>query len=312
MQYAALTALAAKGVRQVPSDSERDSERTAAVIEVAQAIVGIGCKIAFGPVGALADPFTNVLARRTQKLMERRAANRMLEGCVDIVAKQIITSLAEEYRDLNDNEYIASVIAVKDTLERSLTNTKDIIRLDLNPAKLRRHVQTTSSEILGNAALSDAATEFYKRVLADSCAYLVQFVMTLPENTPNVLQELLQRQGSTLQKLTDMLERIPKSRRIDDFEADYRQALINKLDRMELFGINIDEASSNYPLSVAYVSLQVLRRQQRPNLPQPPTRPKLSTGSRVEEVLSTLDRVFVEGDAGSGKTTLLRYLAVSR
>ena len=298
---------------RMPFDSERDTERVDSIIEVAKAIIGIGCKIAFGPVGALADPFANVLARRTKKRLEQRAANRMLEECADIVAKQILASFDEEYRDLADNEYLASVIAVKETLEKAFTNTKDIIKLDLNAAKLRQHVQPAANEVLKHAALSDSATEFYRRALADSCAYLVQFVMTLPANTPNVLQELLQRQSQILERLKYLLERIPRSRNIDDFEADYRQALMTKLDRMELFGVNIGEASSNYPLSVAYVSLQVLRKQQQrnPNLLQPPAKVKLSTGSRVEEVLATLDRALVIGDAGSGKTTLLRYLAVS-
>ena len=41
----------------------------------------------------------------------------------------------------------------------------------------------------------------------------------------------------------------------DEFELKYRRMVALNLDRMELFGVTIDEASRKYSLATAYVAL---------------------------------------------------------
>ena len=42
-----------------------------------------------------------------------------------------------------------------------------------------------------------------------------------------------------------------------DFERDYRQLVVHRLDNIEFFGATVAESSRHYPLSVAYLSLTV-------------------------------------------------------
>ncbi len=85
----------------------------------------------------------------------------------------------------------------------------------------------------------------------------------------------------------------------DDFpqaEQEYRTRVRNSLDKMELFGADLDKEET-YPLETAYISL---RFQDSP--------------IDVETFFDGLEPggalVHIEGDAGSGKSTLLKWLAV--
>jgi hypothetical protein len=123
----------------------------------------------------------------------------------------------------------------------------------------------------------------------------------------------------------DLLDRVPardvltlRETAEEEFAAAYRAQVVNRLDRLRLFGIT--PAPRRYPLSVAYVSLNVRSPVARDTVPLGhPARlagslagqdRKLSSSVRVEHVLSRSARLLIRGEAGSGKTTLLQWLAV--
>ena len=86
-----------------------------------------------------------------------------------------------------------------------------------------------------------------------------------------------------------MLRRLPTSRAPYYYSADYRRAVIRRLDRMELIGTNIDGASKRYPLNVAYVSLQLLRNE----------RVRPTSERRQVAINSVQSRTDIEGDQQS-------------
>ena len=95
------------------------------------------------------------------------------------------------------------------------------------------------------------------------------------------------------------------------FSVDYRRQVINRLDKMELFGATLSESSRRYPLTVAYLSLNL-----SPEVGTPKSKEsKLSISAEeidltVEQTLTEGNRIFIRGEAGSGKTTLLKWIAV--
>jgi polynucleotide 5'-kinase involved in rRNA processing len=136
----------------------------------------------------------------------------------------------------------------------------------------------------------------------------------------------LRRQSVILQRVNEVLDRMPSpdavragaARAEQDFAAAYRRQVVNRLDRLELFGVTVSESIRGYPLSTAYISLAVaseslLVRRAEPLLMSRADMAGDKSGPgtlRIDEALADTSRLFLRGEAGSGKTTLLQWLAV--
>jgi predicted MPP superfamily phosphohydrolase len=104
-----------------------------------------------------------------------------------------------------------------------------------------------------------------------------------------------------------------------DYEPRYRKAVADKLDYIELFGIDLPKEAKEYSLTVAYVSLNLADEDQEDSedeeLDDEITGVE-QTSFPAEQVFDNLSnpsnrgRLLIRGVAGSGKTTLLRWAAV--
>lgn len=260
---------------------------------------------------------------------EKRQFQRFWDQAVENVAAQLEPLIDAEFRGLPEHEKLAAVDAVALTFEKAALTEADLFKLDLDAGYLDRHLRAGDPGRASTAGLSAPATRLYDLLLRECCAYTIEVVRTLPGADLTGIAELLRRDRQILEQLETALARLPVRRGVVDFERDYRQLVANRLDRVELFGATLDDASRNYPLSVAYLSLTVSG-----DFPIPLSFDKISdivdaffssrsrvgersappsgaggTG-RVEEVLALARRVFVRGQAGIGKTTLLQWIAV--
>ncbi|MEM9120095.1 MAG: leucine-rich repeat domain-containing protein [Cyanobacteria bacterium P01_F01_bin.56] len=101
-----------------------------------------------------------------------------------------------------------------------------------------------------------------------------------------------------------------------DYETRYRQAVVNRLDYMQLFGIDVPKESKKYSLTVAYVSLNLADEaiEEAEVTDEDEDVELASTSKSAEEVFEGLgigtNRLLIRGAAGCGKTTLLRWAAV--
>ena len=106
-----------------------------------------------------------------------------------------------------------------------------------------------------------------------------------------------------------------------DYETRYRKSVVDRLDFVQLFGIDVPKESKEYSLSVAYVTLNLTdedairgssgaeaeegRGAQRRSSP---------TALSAEQVFDSFrpggGRLLIRGSAGCGKTTLVRWAAV--
>ena len=291
-----------------------------AVISLGAAVVKSAARMWLGD-RQFADDMTSELvdlfAGRVSSRFEQRKIGRFFDDCTDIVAKRLVTLLDVEFGGVPSYEREAAVLAVRDTFAAASLNDQTLIQADLDARLVERQLRPAGRSVLRAALLSGGGEEIYWLVLRECCAYLVEVVTTLPKFSSGALTELLRRETVVLDTLSRVLDRLPERRGVDDFAADYRRAVVNKLDRMELLGVTLADANRRYPLSIAYIDLTVLKRASKEDGRlvmrggQDAGDPLAGSGGmRPDGVLRRNRRALVIGNAGSGKTTLLQWLAV--
>jgi hypothetical protein len=225
-------------------------------IDLATAIVKGGCLIWAGPLAAVPNTIADLVnAKVTSKLQQRRA-ERFFENCVDTVAEKLLELMNQRGKDVNITDLNASIYAVRDTFDLASIKPISLIKADLDARTLERSMEPARSEILRRALLSESGRHFYDLLLRESCTYALEFVSTLPHYEVAAFAEILKRETLIISSLQEVLSRLPDRESVDDFAADYRRLVIQRLDRMQLFGAKLQsDYGRRYPLSVAYVSL---------------------------------------------------------
>lgn len=287
----------------------QDMDWAEVALDLGAAVVKTATQVWAGPLAGISSPIVDLVERQISNRFEQKRALRFFDRCVDTVARRLVSTF--ETSRLPENELNAAILAVKDTFSIVAFDDFDVIQADLNAALLEKAMGLSIATVLENALLSSRAEALYRLVLRESCAYAVEVVTTLPNFTELAIPEILKRESAILETLQRVLELLPQRRGLDDFEVDYRRLVINRFDRMELFGLRLsNEANRRYPLSVAYISLNVIVHSRESNASKQPAGDAVAGETKVEEVLGAASRVMLIGEAGSGKTTLLRWLAV--
>jgi NACHT domain len=282
-----------------------------AAISLGAIVVKNAAKIWLGDRPFAADvssDLVDALSGRVTSAFDQRKINRFFEDCTDIVAKRLTTLMSAEFRSVPGNEKDAAMFAVRDTFARTALTDETLFHADLDARLVERQLRPNTGPVLRAAVLSEGGEQVYWLVLRESCAYLVEVVTTLPKFQAGALTELLRRDTLILSTLTGILDRLPERRGVDDFAADYRRVVANKLDRLELLGVTLADANRRYPLSIAYIDLMVIRRSA--GLLTADENAASASARRAENVLADEQLTLVMGQAGSGKTTLLQWLAV--
>ncbi len=223
-------------------------------VALGTAVVKGACKVWLGNDKVLGEASASAVDLIKEKItshLDQRKFQRFLDNCADIVASRTLKFLDYEFRGLPDNERQAAIIAVHDVIEQAQFSDKTIVHLDIDSLLLERTIRPVAAGVLKRAALSEGAEGLYWLLLRESCAYLMEVVTTFPSFQTNALTEILRRETAIIETLRRVLDNMPERRGLDDFAADYSRQVINRLDRMELFGITAAEPSRSYPLSVA-------------------------------------------------------------
>ena len=285
----------------------------------------------------VADSVADLLQDQLISALDQRAIARSFDVFADKIAQKVLGLGSQHFGGLPPNEREAAIKAVAETFAAAPLTEPVLYRLDMDALSLERHLKIHSAGGARRWALSEEGTAFYELLLRESCAYVLEVSTTLPRFVPGVLTELLRRLTVVEEAVTRVLERIPGREAMggdEGFAADYRRQVVKQLDRMELFGATVSDANRGYPLSVAYISLNVSiyrdtagRETAWQMLPlkvsgsrfgveDPSARMRAGFASRTEGVpvpvmLARGKRLFVRGEAGCGKTTLLQWIAVT-
>jgi hypothetical protein len=299
-------------------------------LSLGAAAVKVACKIWLKDHAIAADAGVEVADILKAKIADdraRRKVQRQFDQLEEAVADRIMSVLGHEFRGVDEGERAATVSLVHGTLHDASLTDADLFAADLDPIYLERHLRAGSRNPTRD--LSEAGTALYYRLLSECCTDIVELTTALPEFGPAAFTEILRRETKLIEMVRELLDRVP-AREItnlgasadEEFAAAYRAQIVNRLDRLKLFGVT--QTTQRYPLSVAYISLNVGVR----NIADiigihsatvidsnfSPERLRLMFGgggpTRVENVLSLSSRLLIRGEAGSGKTTLLQWLAV--
>jgi Leucine-rich repeat (LRR) protein len=257
----------------------------------------------------------------------RRKLLRQLEDIGDHSAARLKPLYEHEFRRLPENERLAALQALTDTLAAADLGDRALFDADADPIKVAMAVRRRVPKAAADAFLSEDATAFYDALLDASCIALVRIVRELPAFQPRAMVELLGRTSQIADQLGDVLARLPRTSLTapsgtthdDEFGERYLRLVGDSLDDLELFGVDIRRYRLRTRVSVAYLSLTVSGRPGAGRGRRYPLddrwfsdrRHDDASSMRVEAALAERPWTLLRGEAGSGKTTLLQWLAVS-
>jgi hypothetical protein len=226
------------------------------VIDLATAIVKSAGVLWAGPFSFVPNSIVDIVRAKVSGKLQQRRTERFFQDCVDTVAEKLLELINQHGTRVDTTDLVASIYAVRDTFELATLNPRSLMEADLDARTLEKKMGAARSEVLGRALLSESGEHFYNLLMRESCTYAVEFVSALPNYDVAAFAEILKRETTILSNLQRILTRLPDRTSVDDFTADYRRLVIQRLDRMQLFGARLQSNyGRRYPLSVAYISL---------------------------------------------------------
>lgn len=270
-----------------------------AALRLSNAIVSLATRLWLADAVTGSDSnLDDIIRRKVAGPLEQRRALRFLDEATDLLAERIISSTALESPSLTQDEEDIAANSVAGALDQT-SIPEELVRADIDLATIEHHVRAVSDDFEGGYGLSAQAVRFREYLIQEASAWLLTIVGTLPTSPVNGFSELLRRDAQILHQLDKILETLPvRTTGIsnDKFELNYRRTVVHRFDRMELFGVSIDESNRSYSLTTAYIALTAV-----------------SDGRpiRVDNLLNQTQRLLLLGDAGAGKSTFLRWIGVN-
>lgn len=267
------------------------------------------------PLGSMGTGLVDLASGRIQDFGKRREAARVFEGIADRMVHHLQPLFDEAHRRGQVNlEAVAHELGLM--LEGQISAERLVAR-DLNPALLTRVFR--EARALPSGQFSAAEEALYNNALEKAARYVVEVASMLPRFEVAAVATQLQRLSYLQSGVEQMLEAVSRVEqmvaaampgdRFSRFEADYRQAVNRNVDRLELFGVDVEEPSRRYGLSVAYISLS-LNEDSEEDEKDSGDDPRSGTAELVfDEYLQGAGRLLIRGNAGSGKSTLLKWAA---
>lgn len=271
---------------------------------------------------------TELIQARFPLRRNQRPILDALVGLEDHVAEQLAPMLVNLAHELPEDERDAALVAVSNALEDANLSDAALFQVDLDPDALAAEVR--DSVPVHRAGLSGRAAVLFDLALDRACAVLVHLVRELPEFNATTAVETLGRLGGVLDKLDQVLDRLP-ARDPDapsgaDLDTQFRYTYLRLVsqcyDHLEVIGLTTHHYEPTTTLTVAYLNMSVTdESRQTPRAREDRfgmDRWHLELGDqrstenlRVEAALGDEHRTVIRGEAGAGKSTLLRWLAIN-
>lgn len=240
--------------------------------------------------------------------------------------------------------------AVVDALAKTLHALGDIEMTDLDAVRLgsadfARALRRAAGE--PERQLSADATYFYERLLEAACLHILHFFTQRSTFVAHALVEQTRVMAQLTLKVDELIRRDPLPGAEDAaFEQQYLPYVVKKHGQLTIYGIDLGNSPTRWPLDAAYLSLEAtaLPGLYEPLSPDARTRllrnlgahtasadrdapaakmlelkegeiiarARLAPGPRpADRALAGSRRVLLRGEAGSGKSTLVQWLAVT-
>ena len=304
---------------------------------IAQSIVKLWIKDS-----TLGDTLTSGLLdlfkAKTEDILAQRRGARQFAAIGEKIGESLLPLFLTEGARLDEGSCITVAYAVAETFNTAKLSSELLVKHNLEPVELEHDIRTTHPDATQH--FSSDETEFYKRIIKESCVYVVDIASQLPAFTERTFAEVLKREEQisnrvdvVLHELSQIRKQLDPMQEAERFEIDYRQAIVRNLDFLQLFGADVSRSNRHHRLSVAYIMLsveqsllaeysehtftkitseyitipEIIKEQEKPIND---TSFIENTIVPVDKALATSSRMLIRGLAGSGKTTLLQWIAV--
>lgn len=145
--------------------------------------------------------------------------------------------------------------------------------------------------------------------LSDVSAFLAETYLAFPEIATSPIGDVVGQASEMRAKLERALVELPHRRSLHDntqddvaYLTDYLRAVGQRLDTLEILGLDLERLVERYSLTTAFVALSASSNVDGQGA---------GRHNEVPNVLAASNALVLVGDAGSGKTTLLQWIAVS-
>jgi NACHT domain len=265
----------------------------------------------------------DVIKTHTSDRIAQQRAQRQFETIGEKVAESMLPIFEVEGAGLDESTRTAIALAVAETLNGATSEM--LAQRNFEPAAIANQLIIHSAHLYH---FSETEEHLYKRIVAESCEYIVDIASQLPHFTEKTLTEILKREGHLITITEHILQEVARLRAELDpkteaarFELEYRRAVVRRLDELELFGAGVSVTSRKYSLNLAYIALSLEQKviqtyfsnekDLKPSFPDKEMISKtINKAISVNDLLSETKCLLIRGDAGSGKTTLLQWIAV--
>ncbi|MGH8877804.1 MAG: NACHT domain-containing protein, partial [Stackebrandtia sp.] len=272
---------------------------------------------------------TELIETQTSDVFVHRRFSRHIDTITDTVAQRLQRLSRHELDSIDVAEQQAAAHHAIGAFEGADLSDAVLFATDMKAERLAERILAAGSDGLAGAGLGEPGQRFYELLVRHTCECLVELATNLAVYQPRALTELLDRSSVLEEKLDAALRRLPLPSLLapqgsvldDEFRSRYLRTVSDRLDEVELFGVDVRQFQARTTLSVAYIGLSVrTRREQSARRPDPRGLRRWQEDREpsatervldVEDLLLDADRILIRGEAGSGKSTLLRWLAVN-
>ncbi|WP_405437816.1 NACHT domain-containing protein [Streptomyces avidinii] len=238
--------------------------------------------------------------------------------------------------------------AVTDALAQTLRGLGDLTMTDLDAVRLgsaafARELRAVSGR--PERELSADATYFHERLVDAACLHILQFFTQRSTFVAHAMVEQTRGIAELTAKVDELIRRDPLPGAEDAaFEQLYLPYVEKKHGKLTIYGIDLSNSPTRWPLDAAYLSLEATsvppaqgppdwqdrdrdrdrdRRDGTQDAESEVVRQnvaafffehgisRLSAPAPADQALADSPRVLLRGEAGSGKSTLVQWLAVT-
>ena len=255
--------------------------------------------------------------------LTRKKAEREFER----IGEQIVERLVKDFGSIPSGPSAPDINKVvqrlTDCFAGNLT-AKFVVRNQIDPTMLAAALKAADSQ--RGVPLSEAEQELFDRGLLEASRYLARTVAKLPAfqeaqaaYSIEVLQTVAREVEEVLDDTRAIREVVVKRANKDeqDYEINYRNALVAKLDRVELFGADLPPELQEARLTDAYVTLRLRNSADTDDEDDEAAEEdeacelgRLTTEEAFARLKPGQGRLLIRGGAGCGKTTLVRWAAI--
>lgn len=298
-----------------PLDGTPDSA-TAGVLEGLAGAAGEGVASGLG----------DLVKERLKKADDQRRATREFEELGERVVEGLRKDLQGLHANVPDDRWERVHEWVNLALAGNLT-ADFVVRNRVDSVKLFEALRAVPLNVPGPVTDDDRA--LYHSTLREVARHLAAAASKLPKfdeanarASLDLLASLRTDFDTVLDDVRTIREHVERAQgpgAHDEFETDYRQRVVQRLDYVELFGVALAEELSRTRLTDAYVTLSLTNTRDDGEDDDAEADPEaddadagnLSTDVALDTLLPETGRLLVRGAAGAGKTTFMKWAAIT-